>query len=120
MANDKRVLVEILQGTGQQTGGGCSCSGCPSAGSCGPTIDFKKEAEELSGKLIEKFGDNVEVKYVDLDAVGMEEYPVMNKVMQMGYPFPITLINGDPRFAGGIMDTEVENAVQVILEEKSN
>lgn len=113
------VLIEILQGT-QPTSGGWSCSGCPSASSCGPTIDFRKETEELASKLTAKFGDKVEVKYVDIDEIGIDQYPVMNKVMQMGYPYPITLINGDPRFAGGIMDTEIENAIQTILDGENN
>ncbi len=68
----------------------------------------------------EKFGNKVEVKYVDLDIVGMDDYPIMDKVMQMGYPFPITLINGEPRFAGGLMDTEVETAIQSIMGENHN
>lgn len=38
----------------------------------------------------------------------------------MGYPFPITLINGEPRFAGGIMETEIEDSIQTILEEENN
>lgn len=70
--------------------------------------------------MTDKFGEQVEVKYVDLDLVGMEKYPIMDKVMQMGYPFPVTLINGEPRFAGGVMDTEVETAVQSILEGNVN
>lgn len=114
-----KVLIEILQGTAPISSS-CSCSGCPSAASCGPTIDYKKETEELAKKLDGKFGDKVEVKYVDIDETGLEQYPVMNKVLQMGYPFPITLINGDPRFAGGIMDTEIENSIQAILDGETN
>lgn len=113
-----KVLVEVLQGTAPASSG-CNCCGCPSAASCGPAMDYKKETEELAIKLNEKFGDKVEVKFVDIDEVGLDKYPTMDRVLQMGYPYPITLINGDPRFAGGIMDTEIENAVQAVLDENN-
>ncbi len=115
-----KVIVEILQGT---TPMGSGCSGCPASAGCSPTVnveEIEKEIEGLTKKLNEKFGDKVEMKYVDIDKVGLEDYPVMNKIMQMGYPFPITLINGEPRFAGGIMDTEIENSVEAILEGEGN
>ena len=115
-----KVIVEILQGT---TPMGSGCSGCPASAGCAPSIntgEIKKEIENLTKKLGEKFGDKVEMKYVDIDEAGLEDYPVMNKIMQMGYPFPITLINGEPRFAGGIMDTEIENSVEAILEGGDN
>lgn len=115
--NNTNILIEILQGTPHDTS---ACSGWPSASSCGPTTDFSEEIEELSVKLAGKFGDKVVIKHVNLDEVGFETYPIMAKVMQMGYPFPITLINGEPRFAGGIMETEIEDSIQTILEEENN
>ncbi len=113
----QKILVEILQGT---TPMGSGCSGCPASANCAPTIDIDKEIQDLTQKLKVKFGDSVEIKYINVDEVGLGDYPVMNKVMQMGYPFPITLINGEPRFAGGIMDTEIENSIQAIIDEEEN
>lgn len=114
--NNVKVLVEVLQSI-SPVSDSCNCSGCPSSTTCEPTIDFKKETDELALRLKEKYGNIIEIKYVDIDEVGLDEYPIMNKVLQMGYPFPITLINGDPRFAGGIMETEIDDSIQAILEE---
>lgn len=110
MADDK-VLVEILNGTQSS---GCNCSGCSSAGSCGPNSQ-EEMANKLAEDLSEAFGSKVEVRYVDLDEVGLEKYPIMSRVLQMGYPYPITLINGEPRYAGGIMITEIKESITEIL-----
>jgi len=75
--------------------------------------------EELAGKLAEDlktvFGDEVEVKYVDVDKVGLADYPAMNRVLQMGYPYPITFINGEPRYAGGILTEQIKESVKELL-----
>lgn len=39
----------------------------------------------------------------------------MNQVLQMGYPYPITLVNGEPKFAGGIMLPEIKELIDEIL-----
>jgi len=70
---------------------------------------------EMAGQLKEAYGDQIEVKYVDVDKEGLENYPIMNKVLQMGYPYPITLINGDPKFAGGIMLSEVKESIAELI-----
>jgi len=33
----------------------------------------------------------------------------------MGYPYPITLINGEPKFAGGIMTPEIKTVIDELL-----
>lgn len=73
-------------------------------------------ANKLAEDLKEAFGNNVEVKYVDVDQVGLDNYPSMTRVLQMGYPYPVTIINGEPRFAGGIMVAEIKQSIQEILE----
>ncbi|NLV21503.1 MAG: hypothetical protein GXY49_05905 [Syntrophomonadaceae bacterium] len=70
---------------------------------------------EMTTELNRQFGDQVEVKYVDVDKVGLDNYPIMNRVLQMGYPYPITLINGEPKFAGGIMTSEVKQSIDELL-----
>ncbi|HBK52970.1 hypothetical protein [Syntrophomonas wolfei] len=61
------------------------------------------------------YGDKVEVKYVDTDKTGFDNYPLVRRVLQMGYTFPITLINGEPKFAGGIMEREINNIVDELI-----
>lgn len=60
----------------------------------------------------ESYGDKVEVKFVDVEKVGLDKYPIMTQVLQMGYPYPITLINGEPKYAGGIKINEIKQIVE--------
>lgn len=113
---NQTVLVEVLQGT-QVVSGGCNCStGCPSSSSCGGnTENFEDLTAEMANELKKTYGDKVEVKYVDVDKAGLDDYPLMSRVLQMGYPYPVTLINGDPKFAGGIMISEVKQSIDELL-----
>lgn len=70
---------------------------------------------EMANELKKAYGDQVDVKYVDVDKEGLDNYPIMSRVLQMGYPYPITLINGDPKFAGGIMISEVKQSIDDLL-----
>ncbi|QGT99441.1 hypothetical protein SYNTR_0848 [Candidatus Syntrophocurvum alkaliphilum] len=74
-------------------------------------MSVKESTDLLRNELKQSFGDKIEVKYVDTDEEGMDDYPIMEKVMRMGYPFPITFINGEPKYAGKIMVDEIKNAV---------
>jgi disulfide oxidoreductase YuzD len=65
----------------------------------------------MNDDLKKIYGDKIEVKYVDIDQVGANKYPVLNQVLQMGYPYPITLINGQPKFAGGLMVNEIKQLI---------
>ncbi len=114
--NNQTILIEVLQGT-QVVSGGCNCSGgCPSASSCGGnTENYQELTAEMSEDLKKIYGDQVEVKYIDVDKDGLANYPIMDRVLQMGYPYPVTLINGDPKFAGGIMISEVKQSIEELL-----
>ncbi len=118
---NKSILVEVLQGTQVNTGG-CSCcsGGCSSEESCGSAMDFADLTTKMTDELKQVYGDKVEVKYVDVDQVGLDNYPVMKQVLQMGYPYPVTLINGQPKFAGGIMTTEVKQLIEETISGKTN
>lgn len=74
----------------------------------------------MTTDLKQAYGDKVEVKYVDVDKEGLGNYPTMQQVLQMGYPFPITLINGAPKFAGGIMTNEIKQVIDDTIKEASN
>lgn len=70
---------------------------------------------EMANDFKKEYGDQVQVKYVDVEKDGLDKYPIMNRVLQMGYPYPITLINGEPKFAGGIMISEVKQIIEESL-----
>ena len=86
------------------------------AGSCGSEgVDIAAEVEKLAADLKESFGDRVELKYVDADKEGLADYPVMQRVLQMGYPYPVTLVNGQPKFAGGVQAGEIKSSIKELL-----
>jgi len=74
----------------------------------------------MKDELNKVYGSKVEVKYVDVDNEGLGNYPVMKQVLQMGYPYPVTLINGQPKFAGGIMVPEVKQVIDETLQQNIN
>lgn len=112
--NNSTVLVEILNGTSQGGGGWSSCG---SAGSCGtnPYEELQEIAEKLTDELKTAYGEKVEVKYINADNTGLADYPLVSRVLQMGYPYPITIINGEPKFAGGIMGPDIKSSIDEIL-----
>lgn len=112
MAKEGQVLVEVLYGSHNPAGGGWA--GCASAASCGSN-DYADQTEKLAQNLKEEFGDQVQVNYVDVEKTSLKDYPVVNQVLQMGYPYPITLINGEPKFAGGIMLPEIKSMIDELL-----
>lgn len=112
--NKQHILVEVLQG--QMVSGGWNCSSdCASAASCGTTTNYEDMINEMANDFKKEYGDQVQVKYVDVEKDGLDKYPIMNRVLQMGYPYPITLINGEPKFAGGIMISEVKQIIEESL-----
>jgi hypothetical protein len=50
-----------------------------------------------------------------VEKTSLKDYPVVNQVLQMGYPYPITLINGEPKFAGGIMLPEIKSIINELV-----
>ena len=44
----------------------------------------------------------------------------MAQVLQIGYPYPITLINGAPKFAGGIMVNEIKQIIDQEIKGQAN
>ncbi len=50
-----------------------------------------------------------------MDKVGLGSYPVLARILEMGYPYPITLINGQPKFAGGILGDDIKTSIDELL-----
>ncbi len=112
--NQQTILIEVLSGT-SPGGGGCSC--CSSAGHCSttPVEEMREMSDRLSDELKQSFGDRVEVRFINADETGLSQYPLVSQVLQRGYPYPITVINGEPKFAGGIMQSEIITTIEEIL-----
>lgn len=62
--------------------------------------------------LKENFGERASVTYIDTEKTGIKDYPLVARVVQMGYGFPIVSVNGEPRFAGGIDFKQIINLIE--------
>lgn len=74
--------------------------------------------EVMAEDLERVFADKVKVEFIDTETVEIEAYPIVPHLLQRGYKFPFTLINGEPKFAGALMISEVKELVEEILEKE--
>lgn len=84
---------------------------------CCPTKTMEEEAKSLNNYLKEKFGDAVKVTYVDVASDEMKDYPDIPSVLS-NISLPLIVLNGEPRFYGGISAAMIENALREILHEE--
>lgn len=80
---------------------------------------MKEEAGDLSAAIAENFGDTVQVKFVDVSTPELESYPEISAVLPR-VRLPLTVINGEPRFHGGISYEVVSNAIKDLEQKKQN
>lgn len=101
--------IEIYAGVNTD-GGGCSC-GCTS---CKPA-DVKAEYQAMERALLERFGaETLCLEYIDTGGINLARFPEVEKVIRAGYPFPVILVNGSPRLAGGISAEAISEIVSQI------
>lgn len=103
----RKILVEVYAGI--NGGGGC----CSCSGGCG-IEEVKIEYENMAQAVKEKYGDDVEVNFIDTTGRDLGEFKVLEKVIKMGYSFPFTVINGQPRLAGKVSTEAVLELVEKI------
>ncbi|MGI6435831.1 MAG: hypothetical protein ACOX0F_10815 [Syntrophomonadaceae bacterium] len=108
MSNPNKIIVEILAGT---RGMGGACAGCVSGSCCG-TEDYEALTEKVAKELQDEYSDRVEIRYVDVDQVGLGPYPKVRNVLTIGYKYPITVIDGKPRLAGGVSLEQIKEIVE--------
>jgi glutaredoxin len=75
---------------------------------------MKEAAENLGSYLSEKFGDGVKFAYVDVTSDEMKNYPDIAAILSK-VNLPLIVINGKPRFHGGITLIKVEKLVNELL-----
>lgn len=108
MSEQEKILIEILVGPQGEIR---SCEGCSGGGCCG-TADYSSTTKMVAEVLQEHFGELVEVRYIDVEQTGLTDYPKVPNVLSVGYRYPITLINGKPRLAGGVSLDQIRNLVE--------
>ncbi|MEN6461478.1 MAG: hypothetical protein ABFC94_08945 [Syntrophomonas sp.] len=72
---------------------------------------------ELAQRLKEKFDGKISVRYIDTEKTGFKKYFTVARAIQMGYNFPIVVINGHPRFAGGIDLEKIQDFIKDTIDE---
>jgi hypothetical protein len=101
-------MVDVtVFGTVEQDQGGCNCG-------CGHAHSMREAAEVLEKELTEKFGDMVRFRFVDAFSEEVMDFPDVVKVMNQ-FRFPLTLLNGEPRFHGGLSLEKISDAVAELL-----
>lgn len=75
---------------------------------------MKEEAEDLKKSLMEKFGETIKFNYVDVQVVDMENYPDIKAILNR-VRLPLTVLNGEPRFHGGLSVDKITDAINSLL-----
>lgn len=70
---------------------------------------------ELAGQLEQEYGEKVKVEYLDVRFIDPEEHPGLEELMLRRYRFPYVFINGEARFAGGIVYPRIKAVVDEVL-----
>ena len=78
---------------------------------------MEDEVKDLKNSLKGKLGKVVKLTYVDVESDEMKNYPNIPPVLS-NIRLPLIVLNGEPRFYGGISGEMVENAVREILSEE--
>ncbi len=78
---------------------------------------MEEESEGLGNSLKGKFGEALKFSYVDVGSEEMKEYPEVAAILNR-IRLPLTVINREPRFHGGVSLSRVEKAVSELLAEK--
>jgi disulfide oxidoreductase YuzD len=106
---DEVVLVEVIDGKNT------AVDDNEPSDSCGPTDDWREKTRELARELQKVYEERVQVKYVDIEKAGIENYLVVEEVRYLGFRYPIVLLNGQPVIAGGILVNEVIKSINELL-----
>ena len=78
---------------------------------------MEEETKGLKTYLKGKFGNVVKLTYVDVASDEMKDYPDIPSVLS-NIQLPLIVLNGEPRFYGGISAAMIENALREILHEE--
>jgi hypothetical protein len=83
---------------------------------CGPAKTMKEEAGDLKKYLVEKFGETIKFNFVDVDGDDMKDYPDIQAMLNR-VRLPLTVINGEPSFHGGLSADKISGAINIKLKQ---
>lgn len=104
----EKIMIEVFGIKEQQSGGGCNCSG-----GCGPTKTMGQMYDEFVHFLANsKIRDQIDIHFIDILMDDMDRYPHVLDAMNQEYSLPLTVINGEIKFYGGISNKMIYNALR--------
>lgn len=109
----EKIIVEVFGIKDQPTGGSSSCGcGCH-GGCCGPTKTMGQIYDEFVGILTRNnIRHHIDIKFIDVLRVDMDNYEYAMEAMDQGYELPLTAINGKIKFYGGISHKKIYGALR--------
>lgn len=98
-----KIVIEVFGIKNESAGGGDCGPGCCGPGSCGPAPTMGEMFQDFVN-FIEKseVKDKVTLRFIDVMEDNLDEYESVKKVLAQGYGLPLTVINGNARFYGGL------------------
>ena len=112
-----KIVIEVFGIRDQSAGGGGCGGGCSCSGGCGPAPTMGEMYQDLVG-FMEKseVKDEIALRFIDVLEANMDEHEAVKKVLDSGIGLPLTVINGEPRFYGGLSTWQVFSEVKKILQ----
>lgn len=103
----EKIKVKVFGIKDQSTGGACNCSG-----GCGPTKTMGETYEEFVNFLNNtRLRNRIDIEFIDILMDNMDEYESVLDAMNKGYGLPLTTINGNIKFYGGISNKMIFNSL---------
>jgi hypothetical protein len=107
----ERIIVEVFGIKDQPSGGNSDC-GC-SGGCCGLSKTMGKMYDEFVSFLSRSnLRQRIDIKFVDVLMDDMDKYEYAMDGMNHGYALPLTAINGEVKFYGGISHKMIYDALR--------
>jgi hypothetical protein len=107
----EKIVVEVF-GIKDQSSGGSSDCGC-AGGCCGPSKTMGKMYDEFVSFLSRSnLRQRIDIKFVDVLMDDMDRYDYAMEGMSHGYALPLTAINGNVKFYGGISHKMIYDALR--------
>lgn len=110
----EKIIVQVF-GIKDQSSGGSSDCGC-SGGCCGPSKTMGRMYDEfvhfLSRSRIRQY---ITTQFIDVLMDDMDIYKYVVDAMSQGYELPLTAINGEVKFYGGMSSNMIYNALRKMI-----
>ncbi|OPX87342.1 MAG: hypothetical protein A4E53_02524 [Pelotomaculum sp. PtaB.Bin104] len=74
---------------------------------------MQEDAEALKESLMKDFGKYIQFAYIDVQSEEVKNYPKIAAILKR-VNLPLTVINDEPRFHGGISNDMISEAVREI------